>query len=46
MAVGIEDLVIKVLGRWESTAYQLYVRLPRSLMGAVSQTLSRAVNGL
>ena len=38
-AVGIEDSVIKVLGRWESTAYQSYVRLPRSSLGAVSQTL-------
>ena len=23
---GIEDSVIKMLGRWESSAYQLYVR--------------------
>ena len=28
-AKGIEDSVIKILGRWESTAYLQYVRIPR-----------------
>ena len=28
-AKGIEDSVIKTLGRWESTAYLQYVRIPR-----------------
>ena len=28
-ARGIEDCVIKTLGRWESTAYLQYVRIPR-----------------
>ena len=33
-ARGIEDCVIKMLGRWESTAYLQYVRIPRrELMG-------------
>ena len=27
---GIEDCIIKILGRWESTAYQLYIRTPRA----------------
>ena len=26
---GVEDSVIKMLGRWESSAYQIYVRTPR-----------------
>ena len=43
--MGIEDSVIKVPGGWESTAYQLYVRLPRSSLGAVPQTLLRRSKG-
>ena len=27
-AMGIEDSVIKAMGRWESSAYLLYIRLP------------------
>ena len=27
---GLQDNVIKLLGRWESSAYQLYIRTPRS----------------
>ena len=26
---GFEDSLIKTLGRWESEAYQLYIRLPQ-----------------
>ena len=37
--VGLEDSVIKMLGRWESTAYQLYVRTPRESLAAVSARL-------
>ena len=29
-AVGLEDSVIKTMGRWESSAYLLYIRLPRA----------------
>lgn len=39
--VGLEDSVIKMLGRWESTAYQLYVRTPRESLAAVSARLIR-----
>ena len=35
-AVGVEDSVIKTLGRWESSAYLAYVRIPRECLAAVS----------
>ena len=38
---GIEDAVIKMLGRWESAAYQRYVRTPRDQLAAVSSHLAR-----
>ena len=39
-AVGIEDSLIKTLGRWESTAYLSYVRVPRDRLAGVSKQLS------
>ena len=33
---GIEDSVIKMLGRWESGAYHRYLRTPRDTLAAVS----------
>ena len=33
---GIEDSVIKMLGRWESSAYQRYLQTPREFLAAVS----------
>ena len=36
---GIEDSVIKTLGRWESTAYLQYVRIPRSKLTGFSAKL-------
>ena len=36
---GIEDLVIKVLGRWESWAYQLYVRSSREMLLSILRRL-------
>lgn len=41
-AVGIEDSLIKTLGRWESSAYQLYVKVPRDRLAVVSKRLSSA----
>ena len=41
-AVGLEDSLIKTLGRWQSAAYQLYVRLPRERLASVSKRLSEA----
>ena len=40
-ALGLEDSLIKALGRWESSAYQLYVKLPReTLVGSSIQLAS------
>ena len=36
---GIEDSTIKMLGRWESSAYQRYLRTPRETLAAVSARL-------
>lgn len=40
--VGIEDSLIKTLGRWQSSAYLLYVRIPREQLAVVSKRLSAA----
>ena len=39
---ALEDSLIKTLGRWQSTAYQLYVRLPRERLARVSKRFSEA----
>ena len=39
-AAGVEDSMIKTLGRWQSSAYQSYVRIPRENLAAVSKKLS------
>ena len=41
-SVGVEDSLIKTLGRWESSAYLLYVRVPRDRLALVSKRLSVA----
>ena len=41
-ACGVPVDVIKTLGRWKSQAYQLYVRLPKSQLAAISQKLVTA----
>ena len=41
-AVGIEDSLIKTLGRWESSAYLLYVRVPRERLAGVARLLTAA----
>ena len=38
--VGLEDSVIKMLGRWESTAYQRYIHTPRDTLAAISVRLA------
>ena len=38
---GIEDATIKMLGRWESSAYLLYVRTPRDQLASLSSILSK-----
>lgn len=39
-ATGVEDAVIKILGRWQSTAYQQYVRVPRHTLTNISCRLA------
>ena len=39
-ARGIQDSLLKTMGRWKSAAYQLYVRTPQAEMVAVSSTLA------
>ena len=40
-AGSIEDSTIKTLGRWESSAYQLYVRLSREELTSISSKLAK-----
>lgn len=40
-ARGIEDSIIQILGRWESTAYLRYIKIPREQLAFYSQTLAR-----
>ena len=37
---GIQDSLKKTLGRWESVAYQLYVRTPHEQLVTVAATLA------
>ena len=39
-ARGVEDSLIQTLGRWKSSAYLTYVRLPAQSLAALSQQLS------
>ena len=41
-ARGLEDSTIRMLGRWESSAYHTYIRTPRSTLAGISAVLSRA----
>jgi len=36
---GIQDSLIRTMGRWESSAYLLYIRTPREKICAVAKTL-------
>ena len=38
-AAGVPDHIIKMLGRWESSAYQLYIRTPPSQLAGYSASL-------
>lgn len=37
---GISEATIKMLGRWESAAYQLYIHTPRESLARVSALIS------
>ena len=39
-ACGIPDTTIKMLGRWRSSAYTLYIRTPRAQLASVSARLA------
>ena len=39
-ARGLEDSLIKTLGRWESSAYLRYVRIPRSELATYTRVLA------
>lgn len=39
---GLQDSLIKTLGRWESSAYMVYIRTPPSTLMAVSRRLASA----
>ena len=41
---GIKDSTIKMLGRWQSSAYLLYIRTPRDQLAGVSATLVDSSN--
>ena len=38
---GVSEVLIKTMGRWESSAYMLYVCTPREQLCAVAQTLGQ-----
>ncbi len=38
---GIEDCIIKTLGRWESTAHQLYIHTPRATLASYTSRLTK-----
>ena len=40
---GLEDSLIQTLGRWKSSAYKLYIEIPRSQLAAVSLKLVQIV---
>lgn len=41
LKAGVSDAKIKMLGRWESDAYQLYLRTPREDLATICAVLSR-----
>ena len=44
-AAGIPDHMIKMMGRWESSAYLLYLRTPREALTALSSRLIQPPRG-
>lgn len=39
-AAGLPDWLIKVLGRWSSDCYQLYIRTPQSTLESVAPRMA------
>jgi hypothetical protein len=44
LKAGISDAKIKMLGRWESSAYQSYLRTPREELSHISSTLANTLH--
>ena len=42
LRAGVSDAKIKMLGRWESSAYQLYLQTPRQELAAISPILAKS----
>ena len=40
-AVGVEDCMIKALGRWDNATYLSYICIPRERLAAVSGRLAQ-----
>ena len=45
-AAGVPAYFIKMLGRWESEAYHLYIRTPRETLASISQLIAAAPTGV
>ncbi len=43
---GVEDSTIQTLGRWHSSAFLQYIRMPRERLAALSATLATTTPGL
>ena len=41
---GIGDAMIKMLGRWKSSAYLLYIKAPRNQLAGVSGCLAASIS--
>ena len=44
LRAGISDAKIKMLGRWESSTYQLYLKTPREELASVSTMLANTLS--
>ena len=44
--VGIQDSTIKMLGRWELSAYLQYIQMPRESLAAISTQLTDSTQDL
>ena len=42
-AQGVSDAIIKMLGHWKSSAYQLYIKTPRNQLASYSHRLGCAL---
>ena len=38
--IGMDAALIQTLGRWRSSAYQLYIKIPRESLASVSKAMA------